>query len=98
VQASRLLTLIGIGGTGKARLALQRAERALPIHDHGVWWVDLSPLTILRGRLEQAIKQSEGRAIQGELTGMLDEVATRLTFKPAITTSSTPPSCRPRPR
>jgi two-component system, OmpR family, heavy metal sensor histidine kinase CusS len=33
-----------------------------------------TPLTILRGRLEQAIKQSDRLPIQGELSEMLDEV------------------------
>jgi signal transduction histidine kinase len=33
-----------------------------------------TPLTILRGRLEQAVNRSERREIQGELTEMLDEV------------------------
>lgn len=33
-----------------------------------------TPLTILQGRLEQAIGRSDHRAIQDDLTGMLDEV------------------------
>ena len=33
-----------------------------------------TPLTILQGRIEQAIGRSEHRAIQDDLTGMLDEV------------------------
>jgi two-component system, OmpR family, heavy metal sensor histidine kinase CusS len=33
-----------------------------------------TPLTILQGRIEQAIGRSDNRAIQGDLTDMLDEV------------------------
>jgi hypothetical protein len=43
-KKTRLLTLIGIGGTGKTRLALKVAEFALADHRHGVRWVDLAPL------------------------------------------------------
>ena len=44
LAATRLLTLVGIGGSGKTRLALRLAERALPQHPGGVWFVDLAPL------------------------------------------------------
>jgi len=33
-----------------------------------------TPLTILQGRLEQAVRQSDKRAVQAELTGLQDEV------------------------
>lgn len=39
-----LLTLIGIGGTGKTRLARRLAELELDRFEDGVWWVDLAPL------------------------------------------------------
>ena len=41
---TRLLTLIGIGGTGKTRLALKLAEQSLGDALEAVWWVDLAPV------------------------------------------------------
>jgi predicted ATPase/DNA-binding winged helix-turn-helix (wHTH) protein len=45
VPTSRLLTLIGIGGCGKTRLALQFAEGQLAAFPDGLWFVDLGPVT-----------------------------------------------------
>ena len=45
VRASPLVTLTGSGGTGKTRLALQVAQRALPDFPGGVWFVDLTSLS-----------------------------------------------------
>lgn len=42
---TRLLTLTGIGGCGKTRLALQFALQQLGDFPDGVWLVDLTPLT-----------------------------------------------------
>jgi len=41
----RLVTLTGIGGGGKTRLALRVAESELPRHPDGVWLVGLAPLS-----------------------------------------------------
>jgi predicted ATPase/class 3 adenylate cyclase len=41
---SRLLTLTGVGGTGKTRLALQAVAAALKGYTEGVWMVELAPL------------------------------------------------------
>jgi predicted ATPase/class 3 adenylate cyclase len=41
---TRLLTLIGPGGTGKTRLALRVAEDLLPSFIDGVWLAELAPL------------------------------------------------------
>jgi predicted ATPase/DNA-binding SARP family transcriptional activator len=40
----RLVTLLGAGGIGKTRLALQAAHGLADAFDDGVWFVDLAPL------------------------------------------------------
>jgi len=40
----RLLTLVGVGGVGKTRLAIQLAKDQQQIFAHGVWFVSLQPL------------------------------------------------------
>lgn len=41
---TRLLTLIGAGGNGKTRLAIQTATDLIDRFEHGVWWVELAAL------------------------------------------------------
>ena len=45
LEAHRLVTLTGSGGTGKTRLSLQVAADLLDHFDHGVWFIELAPLT-----------------------------------------------------
>ena len=41
---SRLITLTGVGGSGKSRLAIESATRVLSRYQHGVWQVELAPI------------------------------------------------------
>ncbi|MFD7811948.1 ATP-binding protein [Streptomyces sp. NPDC059785] len=45
VRRSRLVTLTGVGGVGKTRLARQAASELQPRFADGAWWVELSPLS-----------------------------------------------------
>jgi predicted ATPase/class 3 adenylate cyclase len=45
IEDSRLVTLTGVGGTGKTRLALQAAAEALDGFRDGAWLVELAPLS-----------------------------------------------------
>jgi predicted ATPase/class 3 adenylate cyclase/Tfp pilus assembly protein PilF len=55
----RLLTLSGVGGTGKTRLALQVAADMVDDFEHGVFFVPLAPLSD-PGLVLQAIAQTFG--------------------------------------
>lgn len=44
VHGARLVTLIGPGGAGKTRLAVEAAHRLAAAHPEGAWFVELAPL------------------------------------------------------
>ncbi|MFD6108586.1 ATP-binding protein [Streptomyces yangpuensis] len=44
LRERRLITLTGVGGVGKSRLALRAVAETGQTRPDGVWWVDLSPL------------------------------------------------------
>lgn len=62
---SRLLTLVGMGGIGKTRLAMRLAETAGPGFRHGARWTDLAPLTSAES-LETALADALGCRLQGQ--------------------------------
>lgn len=67
---ARLVTLVGVGGVGKTRLALRAAERAGEAYPDGVWLVELSPLRA-EGQVPLAVMQALRLADQS--TGSVTE-------------------------
>ena len=62
LETTRLLTLTGLGGCGKTRLAIKVAESLTNRFPDGVWFVDLSPLTEairVAGAVAQVLKLRE---------------------------------------
>ena len=44
LAAEQLVTLTGVGGCGKTRLAIEVAHQEVPAHPEGVWFVDLAAI------------------------------------------------------
>ena len=44
VASGRVVTLTGVGGTGKTQLATRVAASLVDVYPDGVWWCDLTPL------------------------------------------------------
>ncbi|MDR9449890.1 MAG: adenylate/guanylate cyclase domain-containing protein [Acidimicrobiia bacterium] len=74
----RLVTLTGVGGVGKTRLALQAGADLLDRYRHGVWLVELAPLTepdLLPKTIASAlaIREDPNRPITETLIDYLEE-------------------------
>ncbi len=76
LDATRLLTLTGPGGTGKTRLSLQVAADVLPSFPDGVWFIELAPLAdpslavqIMASALE--LREQFGRSLADVITDYL---------------------------
>lgn len=68
LERHRLVTLVGSGGIGKTRLAIQAAAELLHRYPDGVWFVDLAPIgdpELVASVVAQAIgmNQQQGRRI-----------------------------------
>jgi predicted ATPase/class 3 adenylate cyclase/Tfp pilus assembly protein PilF len=46
IFSNRLVTITGMGGAGKTRLALQIGHELKDRFSDGIWWVDLAPITV----------------------------------------------------
>ena len=82
LAAHRLVTLVGIGGCGKTRLALQAAADAVEDYPDGVWLVELAPLsepslveqqlaTVLGIREDVGTSEPGGQSLTDRLVGYL---------------------------
>jgi predicted ATPase/class 3 adenylate cyclase len=74
----RLLTLSGVGGTGKTRLALQAAADMVDEFEHGVFFVPLAALSdpgLVLPTIAQAfdVREAAGRPLQEQLKDYLHE-------------------------
>ena len=65
LAANRLVTLTGIGGSGKTRLAIECARQLADEGFDDVWFVDLAPLTTPE-RVAQACASAMGLAVNEE--------------------------------
>jgi class 3 adenylate cyclase len=63
LTTARLVTLTGVGGVGKTRLALQVAAEVLPHRADGVWLCELAPVSEPEGVLD-AVASAVGVASQ----------------------------------
>jgi predicted ATPase len=81
-QDIRLVTLVGPGGTGKTRLALQASAEASERFPDGVWWVSLAPVrdpALVMATVAQALEVTE----ESE-RALVESVAGRLAGKQAL--------------
>ncbi len=76
---ARLVTLVGVGGTGKTRLALELGRRLLDQYPDGVWLVELAPLadpTLVVQAVAQAVGVREQPGVD-VLATLLDALNSR---------------------
>ena len=62
---ARLVTLVGVGGMGKTRLALEVAAGAAEAFTDGAWWIDLSAATSDDAVIHVAMTAVGARETQG---------------------------------
>jgi predicted ATPase/DNA-binding SARP family transcriptional activator len=76
VDASRLVTLTGVGGVGKTRLAVQSAADLVPQFDDGAWLVELAPTSdpsLVPGRVAATLglRERGGQSVTDVITDYL---------------------------
>ena len=79
VRPSRAVTIVGPGGVGKTRLAIEHGLRSLAEWPDGVWFVDLAPLDD-GGLAAAAVASALGLRASLD-SDLLDEVTSRLRGK-----------------
>lgn len=69
VRQSRVVTLVGAGGTGKTRLSLETARRLANAFRDGIWFVELAPLADA-ALIPRAIAAALGARAEGDAPPM----------------------------
>jgi len=78
---ARLVTLTGVGGTGKTRIALQAAAERIERYPGGVWWVDLSAVRDAARVLPEiaftlGLSEAPGADLRAQIVGRLGTART----------------------
>jgi predicted ATPase/class 3 adenylate cyclase len=76
IREERLVTLTGIGGSGKTRIATEAGARALAHFPEGVFFVDLAPLSdadLLAQAVAAACSGMIGDILRGEFGGPVED-------------------------
>lgn len=87
VRKSRLVTLIGPGGVGKTRLAIEAATSAREDFFHGVWMADLAPVTddeFVPSTLATTLGLREDAGSSGTSSDLFDRVLDYLRARSAL--------------
>jgi predicted ATPase/DNA-binding SARP family transcriptional activator len=84
VAANRLVTIVGPGGAGKTRLAIEVARATHDSFDGGAWFVDLAPLGDASAVVPAIATTLEVPDLPGHGAGTLDRLAEFLTAKDAL--------------
>ncbi len=73
LETARLVTLLGTGGLGKTRMALEIATKWKASSPDGVWWIELSPLAEPARVVEATASAMGVKEVAGE--GLLEGLA-----------------------
>jgi predicted ATPase/DNA-binding SARP family transcriptional activator len=82
IEAYRMVTLLGVGGVGKTRLAIESATEVLDDFPDGVWWIDLVPLD---EPSQVAVRVAEVLGVSTQPgVGLVDVLCRYLSFRTAL--------------
>lgn len=87
LESTRLLTLTGIGGTGKTRLAIEVARRLVDAFADGVYFAELSSITdpaALGAVLAAAVEAPAATEVTSTPTSPMDAVVAHLESREAL--------------
>src|SRR6202012_232421 len=73
---SRLVTLVGPGGVGKTRLAVELGRRLLGDYPAGIWLIDLAPLLADPDAVASALASALGVSVS-KAEGAIDSIVAR---------------------